>query len=51
MFNDKKFESIEKDKIKVPRVGEIILSKEEEKILQRNPKFAIVQNLQENTIK
>ena len=35
----------------VPRVGDIELSQEEEKILKRNPKFAIMQNLQENTIK
>ena len=51
VFHEEKFEKIEKDKIKVPRVGEILLSKEEEKILQRSPKFAIIQNLQENTIK
>ena len=50
VFNEK-FEKIERDKIKVPRVGEIQLTEEEEKILQRHPKFAVVQNLQEDTIK
>ena len=35
----------------MPRIGEIVLSSEEEAILKRNPKFAVLQNLQEHTMK
>ena len=51
VFSEKKFGEIMEQKIEVARVGEVQLSKEEEKLLRRNPKFAIAQNLQENTIK
>ena len=51
VFNKEEFDMIEKDEIKVPRIGEVILSKEEESILKRSPKFSIMPPLLEDTMK
>ena len=47
VFSENKYKDIETDRIKVPRIGEIELSTEEEAILKRNPKFAILEPLLE----
>ena len=51
VFMEEKYDKIQTDIIEVPRIGEIHLSREEEAILRRSPKFAVLQNLQENTMK
>ena len=51
VFSSIKYDGIEPDKIKVPKIGEIVLTPDEEKILRRNPKFAILEPLHENTLK
>ena len=51
VFDEEKYEEIIKDRIEVPTIGEIELTEEEKTVLRRNPKFAILQNLEENTIK
>ena len=51
VFNADKYDKIEVEEIQVPKIGEITLSIEEESILRRHPKFAIMQNLQEDTMK
>ena len=51
VFSEKGYSEIETDRINVPRIGDIILTEDEEKILQKHPKFAILQNLQEHTMK
>ena len=51
VFHTKKYENIPAEEIKVPRIGNITLSEEEESILRKNPKFAIPQPLLENTMK
>ena len=51
VFDEEKYEGITRDRIEVPTIGEIHLTEEEKTILRRNPKFAILQNLQENTLK
>ena len=51
VFNADKYDKIEVEEIQVPRIGEIKLSREEESILRRHPKFAIMPNLQEDTMK
>ena len=51
VFIEEKFVEIQVDKVEIPRIGEIQLSKEEEEILRRSPKFSVLQDLQENTIR
>ena len=51
VFDEEKYKAIRNDEIEIQRVGDIVLTKEEEKVLKRNPKFAVVQNLEEHTIK
>ena len=48
VFSQDKYDRIEKDTVEVPRIGEIELTREEECILRRNPKFSIPQALAEN---
>ena len=45
VFSKEKFEDIEEDEINIVRIGKIKLSKEEEMILQKHPKFALLENL------
>ena len=51
VFNADKYDKIEVEEIQVPRIGEIKLSREEESILRRHPKFAIMQSLHEDSMK
>ena len=51
IFNITKFEGIQKDEVHVPVIGDVHLSKEEELILKRTPKFAIPQVLKEDSLK
>ena len=51
VFIEEKFDEIRMDKMEIPRIGEIQLSTEEEAILRRSPKFSVLQDLQENTIR
>ena len=51
VFSSNKYDNIPAEEIKVPRIGEITLSEEEESILRKNPKFAIPQPLLENSLK
>ena len=51
VFSEDKFNEIQTTSAEVPKIGEIVLSSEEEAILKRNPKFAVLQNLQEHTMK
>ena len=51
VFRKDKFDKIEVAETEVKRIGDIILSKEEESILKRTPKFAIAENLLEHTMK
>ena len=51
VFNKEQFEEIRTSEVHVPLIGEVYLSADEEKILKRNPKFAIPQNLYEDTMR
>ena len=51
IFRKEKFERIEVNETEVKRIGEVLISKEEEIILKRTPKFAIAENLLEHTMK
>ena len=50
VFRKEEFEKIEKGQVQVPKIGELILSKQEEEILKRTPKFAIPEVLEEHTM-
>ena len=49
-FSEEKYERIEKKETKVHRIGDIELTKEEEMILKRSPKFSIPTRLEEDTM-
>ena len=49
-FSREKYANIEKDKVEVPIIGKIELSEEEKAILRKNPKFALPERLEENTM-
>ena len=51
IFSDSKYQSIQVDEIKVPRIGDVILSAQEESFLKRSPKFALPQALQEDSLR
>ena len=51
VFSTERYAEIQEDKTEVPRIGEIHLTEEGESILRRHPKYAIVQNLEEDTIR
>ena len=51
VFTEEKYEEIQLDRVEIPRIGEIHLSKEEEEILRRSPKFSVLQDLHENTMR
>ena len=51
MFNQERFDSIKKDEIEVPVIGEIELTEGERAILRKSPKFALPEKLMENTLK
>ena len=51
IFRKEKFEKIEVLETEVKRIGEVTITKEEEKILKRTPKFAIAEKLLEHTMK
>ena len=51
VYNREKYEEIQVRVVIVLTVGEIQLSEEEKRILRRHPKFTIMQDLKENTIK
>ena len=51
VFSDERYDSIEKDEIQVPIIGEIELTEEEKMILRKNPKFALPEKLQEDTMR
>ena len=50
VFNEEEYEKIEKEEIRIHKIGEIELTKEEELILKRNPKFSIPARLEEDTL-
>ena len=45
IFSKDKYNNIETDEIMIVRVGEINLSREEELIIKKHPKFALLENL------
>ena len=49
-FNAEKYERLEKKETRVHKIGDIELTREEEMILKRNPKFSIPMRLEEDTI-
>ena len=51
VFSAELYEKIQKDEIEVPRIGEIELTREEEDILRKNPKFALPERLLEDTLR
>ena len=51
VFIEEKFEEIQVDRVEIPKIGEIQLSREEEVILRRSPKFSVLQDLHENTMR
>ena len=51
IFRNEEFDNIKISEIEVPKIGEILLSKEEEQILRRTPKYALPEQLREHTLK
>ena len=51
VFSDLRYSEIPQAEVQVPKIGNVILSKEEEKILRKSPKFALPQRLLEDTLK
>ena len=51
VFNDHKYNSLKKTIIEVPRIGDVMLTEEEESILRRNPKFSIMPTLLEDSMR
>ena len=50
VFSAEKYEKIEIEEISVHRIGNIEITREEEELLKRNPKFSIPTRLEEDTL-